>query len=88
MFGPLDTEDGGGKWAGVAPSLVTGEGAVGLWWGVGGEGSVDQGVLEKTVPAECGLGRGGEYVSGGDISLEVAEMAPDGLLDVDAGGMV
>eukprot|EP00061_Rhincodon_typus_P010737 g35254.t1 len=32
-------------------------------------------------------GRGGEYVSDG-ISLEVAEMASDGILDVDAGGMV
>eukprot|EP00061_Rhincodon_typus_P000075 g10368.t1 len=32
--------------------------------------------------------RGGEYVSGSGISLEVAEMASSHLLDVDAGGMV
>eukprot|EP00061_Rhincodon_typus_P003255 g19641.t1 len=32
--------------------------------------------------------KGGEYASGGGILLEVAEMAPDDLLDVDAGGMV
>eukprot|EP00061_Rhincodon_typus_P001108 g13736.t1 len=29
------------------------------------------------VPAEGGQGRGGEYVSGGGILLEVAEMASD-----------
>eukprot|EP00061_Rhincodon_typus_P014128 g40964.t1 len=83
MFGSLDTEEGGGKWAGVA-----GEGAVGLWGGVGGEGTVDQGVLEGTVPEEGRQGRRGEYVSGDGISLEVVDMAPDDLLDVDAGGMV
>eukprot|EP00061_Rhincodon_typus_P005995 g26162.t1 len=38
------------------------------------------------VPAEGGQGRGGEYVSGGGVSLEVAEMVSDVLLDVDAGG--
>eukprot|EP00061_Rhincodon_typus_P004363 g22399.t1 len=56
--------------------------------GYWGEGSVDQGVLERTVPVEGGQARGGEYVSGGSISLEVAEMASDDLLDVDAGGIV
>eukprot|EP00061_Rhincodon_typus_P000689 g12458.t1 len=40
------------------------------------------------VSVECGQGRGGEYVSGGGISLDVAEMASDDFLDVDAGGMV
>eukprot|EP00061_Rhincodon_typus_P016761 g45142.t1 len=40
------------------------------------------------VPAEGRLGRGGEYVSGGGILLEVMEMAADDLLDVDAGGMI
>eukprot|EP00061_Rhincodon_typus_P005331 g24706.t1 len=40
------------------------------------------------VPAENGQGRGEEYVTGDGISLEVAEMASDGLLDVDADGMI
>eukprot|EP00061_Rhincodon_typus_P007204 g28661.t1 len=40
------------------------------------------------VPAEVRQGRGGEYVSGGDTSLEVAEMMSDDLLDVDGGGML
>eukprot|EP00061_Rhincodon_typus_P003771 g20928.t1 len=40
------------------------------------------------VPAEDGQGRGEEYVSGGGILLEVAEIASDDLLDVNAGGMV
>eukprot|EP00061_Rhincodon_typus_P007806 g29865.t1 len=88
MFGALDSGEGEDKWVGVTPSSVTGEGAVGLWGGVEGEGSVDQGVLEGTVPAEGGQRRGGEYVSGDGISLEVAEMASDDLLDVNAGGMV
>eukprot|EP00061_Rhincodon_typus_P001171 g13943.t1 len=87
MFGPLDSGEGGGKGAGVAPLPVTGEGSVGLWGGVGVEGRVDQGELEGTVLAEDGQGRGREFVSGGGISLEVAEMASDNLLDVDAGGM-
>eukprot|EP00061_Rhincodon_typus_P007123 g28479.t1 len=39
------------------------------------------------VPAEGGQGRGGEHVTGGGNLLVVAEMAPDDLLDVDAGGM-
>eukprot|EP00061_Rhincodon_typus_P009735 g33460.t1 len=39
-------------------------------------------------PVESRQGRGGEYVSDGGISLKVAEMTTDGLLDVDAGGMV
>eukprot|EP00061_Rhincodon_typus_P004188 g21956.t1 len=60
---------------------------------VGSDGRVDQGVLEKRVPAEGGQGRGGErrggeYVSGGGISLQVAEMTSDVLLDANAGGMV
>eukprot|EP00061_Rhincodon_typus_P003649 g20613.t1 len=55
--------------------------------GIGSEGRVDQSVLEGTVPVEGVQGKGGEYVSGGDISLEVAEMVSDDL-DVDAGGMV
>eukprot|EP00061_Rhincodon_typus_P004630 g23052.t1 len=54
----------------------------------GGEGRVDQLVLEGMVPAEGGQGKGGEYVSDGGISLEVTEVASDDLLDVDAGGMV
>eukprot|EP00061_Rhincodon_typus_P000908 g13148.t1 len=74
--------------AGVAPSLVTGEGPVGLWVCVGGERRVDQGVLEGMVPAEDGQERAEDNVSGGGISLEVAKMASDDLLDVDAGGMV
>eukprot|EP00061_Rhincodon_typus_P002207 g16881.t1 len=59
-----------------------------LLGGVEGEGGVDQGVPEGTVPAEGGQGKGREYVSGGGIFLEVAEMASDNLLDVDDGGMV
>eukprot|EP00061_Rhincodon_typus_P007886 g30015.t1 len=39
-------------------------------------------------PTEGGQGRGGEYVSGGGILLEVAEVASNDLLYVDAGGMV
>eukprot|EP00061_Rhincodon_typus_P003355 g19889.t1 len=88
MFGPLDRRAGGGKWAGVAPLPIAGEGAVGLWRSVGGEGSVDKGVPEGTVPVEGGQVRGGDYVSGGGIFLEVAEMVPDDLLDVNAGGTV
>eukprot|EP00061_Rhincodon_typus_P001585 g15200.t1 len=49
---------------------------------------MDQGIPEGMVPAEGGQGGGGKYVSGGGVLLEVAEMAPDDLLDVDAGGMV
>eukprot|EP00061_Rhincodon_typus_P006987 g28205.t1 len=56
--------------------------------GAGDEGRVDQGVLEGMVPAEGGQGRGGEYVSGGGILLEMAEMVSDGLLNMDTGGMV
>eukprot|EP00061_Rhincodon_typus_P011755 g37011.t1 len=81
MFRPLDNEEGEGIWAGVTPSPVAGEVVVELWGGAGSEGSVDQGVLEGTVPAEGGQGRGEAYVSGGGISLEVAEMAFDDLLD-------
>eukprot|EP00061_Rhincodon_typus_P007289 g28843.t1 len=40
------------------------------------------------VPAEGLEGRGGEYASDVSISLEVAEMVADDLLDVDAGSMV
>eukprot|EP00061_Rhincodon_typus_P011296 g36206.t1 len=40
------------------------------------------------VPVEAGQGRGGAYVSGGCILLEVVEMTSDDLLDVDAGAMV
>eukprot|EP00061_Rhincodon_typus_P016791 g45185.t1 len=78
-FGSLDTGEGGGKWSGVAPLPVAGESAVG---DVGGEGRVDQCVPAGMVSAERRQGRGGEYVSGGGISLEVAEMASDDLLDV------
>eukprot|EP00061_Rhincodon_typus_P001474 g14894.t1 len=85
MYGPLDTGEGKGKWAEVAPLLITGEGAVELWGGVWGEEHVDQGVLDGNFPAEGKQGRGGEYVSGGGILLEVAS---DDLLDLDAGGMV
>eukprot|EP00061_Rhincodon_typus_P015961 g43923.t1 len=53
-----------------------------------GEGRVDQGVPEGTVPAEGGQGREGKCVSGGGIFLEVVEMVSDDLLDVDAGGIV
>eukprot|EP00061_Rhincodon_typus_P001097 g13698.t1 len=88
MFGPLDTWEGGSKWAGVALSPVTGEGAIGLWGGDGDEGRVDQLVPEGTVFVEGGRGRGGEYVFVGGILLEVAEMASGDLLDVDPGGMV
>eukprot|EP00061_Rhincodon_typus_P005334 g24713.t1 len=49
---------------------------------------MDQGVPEGTVPEEGGQGRGGEYATAGGISLEVAEMVDDDLLDMDAGGMV
>eukprot|EP00061_Rhincodon_typus_P001718 g15553.t1 len=63
-------------------------GAVGGWGGVGGEGTVDQGVPEVTVPTKDGQRRRGEYVSDGGISLKVIEMVSDDLLDVDAGGMV
>eukprot|EP00061_Rhincodon_typus_P003918 g21294.t1 len=55
---------------------------------VGGEGRVDQGVPEGTASSDGRKGRGGEYVPGGGISLEVAEMTSVDLLDVDAGGMV
>eukprot|EP00061_Rhincodon_typus_P002149 g16746.t1 len=55
---------------------------------VGGEEKVDRGVPEGTIPVEGGKGRGGEYVSGGGISLEVAEMASDDLLDADASGIL
>eukprot|EP00061_Rhincodon_typus_P012057 g37525.t1 len=58
-------------------------GAVGVVLGL-----VHQDVLEGMVPAEGGNGRGGEYVSGGGISLEVVKTGADDLLDVDAGGMV
>eukprot|EP00061_Rhincodon_typus_P005968 g26113.t1 len=61
---------------------------MGLWGDVKSEGSVDQGVSEGIVPVEGGQGRGGEYVSGGGISLEVVEMVADDLLDVDIGEMV
>eukprot|EP00061_Rhincodon_typus_P014182 g41051.t1 len=84
VFGPLGTEEGGGKRAGVTPLLVAGKGAVGLWVNVGNEGEVDQHVTEGRVPVEGGQGRGGEYVSGGGISLEMMKMASDNLLDVDA----
>eukprot|EP00061_Rhincodon_typus_P001264 g14235.t1 len=85
MFGPLDSGEGGG----VAPSLVAGVGAMGLWGVcVGGEGRADQGVPEGMIPVEGGQGRGGEYVYSVGISLEVAEMALDDLLDVDAGGIL
>eukprot|EP00061_Rhincodon_typus_P012137 g37686.t1 len=39
-------------------------------------------------PAECGQGRGGEYVPGGGNSLEVAKMVAHDLLDVNMDGMV
>eukprot|EP00061_Rhincodon_typus_P008084 g30384.t1 len=88
MFGVLDTEEGGSKWAGVTPSAIAGEGSMGLCGLVGSEGRVGQGVLEGMVPVSGGQGRREEYVSSGSISLEVAEMAADYLLNVDAGGMV
>eukprot|EP00061_Rhincodon_typus_P005345 g24737.t1 len=40
------------------------------------------------LPLERKSGRGGDYVSGGGISLEMAEVVSDDLLDVDAGRMV
>eukprot|EP00061_Rhincodon_typus_P005532 g25157.t1 len=88
MFGLLDSGEGEGKWAGVAPLPVTGEGAVGLWRGIGGEGSVDKGVVEGMFPVEGRQEWEREYVSGDGNSLEVAEMVSDDLLDVDADGMV
>eukprot|EP00061_Rhincodon_typus_P015345 g42961.t1 len=61
---------------------------MGLWGDVGNEGRMVQCVPEGLFSVEGGQGRGGEYVSGGGISLEVAKMTSDDLLDVDAGGMV
>eukprot|EP00061_Rhincodon_typus_P002367 g17350.t1 len=52
-------------------------GAVGC---VESEGRIDQAVLKGQE-----RGRGLKYVAGGGISLEVAEVASDDLLDVDAG---
>eukprot|EP00061_Rhincodon_typus_P003599 g20486.t1 len=65
---------------------VAGEDAMGLWWCHGIEGGMDQGIPEGMVPAVGGQRREREYVSGGGILLEVAEMLANDLPDVDAGG--
>eukprot|EP00061_Rhincodon_typus_P008970 g32054.t1 len=77
-LGPWEGES---KWAGVAPS-VTGEGAVGVF----GVKEVWTRVSRRERSLQK-VDKGGDG-NGGGISLKVAEMASDDLLDVNAGGMV
>eukprot|EP00061_Rhincodon_typus_P002186 g16834.t1 len=88
MFGPSDT--GEGEVNGQVLRLCRLQGKVLL--GCGGVLEVKE-VWTRVSQREQSLrkadkGRGRECASGGGISLEVAEMVSDDLLDVDAGGMV
>eukprot|EP00061_Rhincodon_typus_P003518 g20276.t1 len=86
MFGPLDTgEDGNGQ---VLP-LCQLQGKV--LWGCGkvlGAKREWNKVFQREQSLQKADKGGKGNMSGGGILLEVAEMASDVLLDVNAGGMV
>eukprot|EP00061_Rhincodon_typus_P008805 g31746.t1 len=85
MFGTLDTEERGGKWASFTPSAISGEDAVGLWSVLGVKEA-----WTRVSQREWSLWQAdkeGENIGlAGGTSLEVPEMVANDFLDVDAGG--